>query len=198
MPENLRPELSVRDYVRLLLRRKWIVIGAVVLVPAFAVTLALRQPAVYQATGTVAIKEGNLAAIVSGIQDNSFYADPDRLAQTQIHLAETPGIAARVLRRAGTPNGNAGALLGSTAITADPNADILYFTVEDHDRGQAAVLSNAYAKEYTVLRAELDTQSLRQARADILNRIRELNAQGRGGDGKKPPPKGGPVGTVHE
>ena len=181
MTDKLRPESSVRDYAGLLLRRKWIVIGAVVLVPAIAVTLALREPAVYRATATVAIKEGNLAAIVSGIQDNSFYADPDRLAQTQIHLAETPAIAARVMRRAGTPNGDPAALLGSTVIKAAPNADILSFTVEDHDRGRAAVLANAYAKEYTVLRAELDTQSLRQARADILNRIRELKAQGRGG-----------------
>jgi Mrp family chromosome partitioning ATPase/capsular polysaccharide biosynthesis protein len=179
LSENLRPELSVRDYARLLLRRKWIVIGAVVLLPAIAVTLALRQSAVYQATATVAIKEGNLAAIVSGIQDNSFYADPDRLAQTQIHLAETPAVAARVLERAGMPSGDRSALLGSTVIKADPNADILYFTVKDHDRGQAAVLANAYAKEYTVLRAELDTQSLSQARADILKRVRELEAEGR-------------------
>jgi non-specific protein-tyrosine kinase len=179
LPENLRQELSVRDYARLLLRRKWIVIGAVVLLPAIAVTLALRQPAVYRATATVAIKEGNLAAIVSGIQDNSFYADPNRLAQTQIHLAETPVVAARVLKSAGIRDGDANALLGSTAITADPSADILYFTVKDHDRGRAAVLANAYAKQYTVLRAEVDTQSLRQARTDILKRVRELNAQGR-------------------
>jgi succinoglycan biosynthesis transport protein ExoP len=179
--ENLRPELSVRDYARLLLRRKWIVMGAVVLVPAIAVALALREPAVHRATATVALKEGNLAAIVSGIQDNSFYADPDRLAQTQIQLAETPAVAVRVLRRAGTPNGDPAALLGSTVIEAAPNADILSFTVEDHDRGRAAALANAYAKEYTVLRAELDTQSLRQARAGILKRIRELKAQGRGG-----------------
>jgi polysaccharide biosynthesis transport protein len=157
------------------------VIGAVVLLPAIAVALALRQPDVYRATATVAIKEGNLAAIVSGIQDNSFYADPNRLAQTQIHLAETPAIAGRVLKGAGSPNGDASGLLASTVITADPNADILYFTVEDHDSGRAALLANAYAKEYTVLRAGLDTQSLRQARADILKRIRELNAQGRGG-----------------
>jgi succinoglycan biosynthesis transport protein ExoP len=179
LADVLRPELSIRDYARLLLRRKWIVLGAIVLLPAIAVTLALRQPAVYRSTATVATKEGNLAAIVSGIQDNSFYADPNRLAQTQIHLAETPLVAARVLKRArieGDPN----ALLGATAITADPNADILAFTVADHDRNRAEHLANAYAKEYTILRAQLDTQSLRQARSDILKRVAELEAEGRG------------------
>src|SRR5204862_3152660 len=124
----------------------------------------------------VATKEGNLAATVSGIQDNSYYADPSRLAQTQINLAQTPAVAARVLERAGISNGNSGALLGSTQISADPNADILYFTVKDHDRNRAELLANAYAKQYTVLRAELDTQSLRQARSDILKRVAELNA----------------------
>ena len=101
MADSIRQELSIRDYAALLLRRKWIVLGALVLVPACAVALALRQPAVYRSTASVATKEGNLAATVSGIQDNSFYADPNRLAQTQIALAETPKVAAQVLKRAG-------------------------------------------------------------------------------------------------
>jgi succinoglycan biosynthesis transport protein ExoP len=178
LAETLRPELSVRDYARLLLRRKWIVLSAVVLLPAIAVALALRQPAVYQSTATVATKEGNLAAIVSGIQDNSFYADPNRIAQTQIQLAETPEVATRVLQRAGIKNGDPNALLGSTVITADPNADILSFTVKDHDRTRASLLANAYAKQYTILRGQLDTQALRQARSGILKRSAELKAQG--------------------
>jgi uncharacterized protein involved in exopolysaccharide biosynthesis len=57
LPDNLRPELSVRDYARLLLRRKWLVLGSVLLLPAIAVSLALRQPAVYRSTSTQAIKE---------------------------------------------------------------------------------------------------------------------------------------------
>ena len=181
MADVLRPELSIRDYVRLLLRRKWIVLGALVLVPAIAVALAWRQPALYQSTATVATKEGNLAATVSGIEDTSYYADPNRLALTQIHLAETPGIAARVLERAGIKDSDPAALLRSTVIEADPNANILSFTVKDHDRNRAELLANAYAKEYTILRSQLDTQSLRQARSDILRRIAELKAQGRTG-----------------
>ena len=82
-----------------------------------------------------------------------------------------------MLERAGISNGNSGALLGSTQISADPNADILYFTVKDHDRNRAELLANAYAKQYTVLRAELDTQSLRQARSDILKRVAELGGR---------------------
>ncbi|MBA3841361.1 MAG: hypothetical protein H0X39_01860 [Actinobacteria bacterium] len=179
MSETVRNELSIRDYVALLRRRKWIIVIAVVLAPVIAYLLSARQPAVYDATATVAIKEGNIAATVSGIQDNSFYADPHRLALTQITLARTPAVASAVLKRAKIRNGDPYALLGSTSITADPNSDILDFTVQDHDRERAALLANAYAKQYTIFRSFLDTQSYRQARNSIITRAAELDAEGR-------------------
>ena len=90
MAEAGRQELSIKDYVALLRRRKWIVVAMVVLVPVCAAVLSMRQHPVYQSTATVALREGDLAATVSGIADNSYYADPNRLAATQIALAETP------------------------------------------------------------------------------------------------------------
>jgi succinoglycan biosynthesis transport protein ExoP len=179
LSEAARPELSIRDYLALLRRRKWIIIIAIVVGVGAAYGFAARQPAVYQATATVATKEGNVAATVSGIQDNSFYADPNRLAATQITLAQTPAVAKAVLKRAKIRNGDPFALLGETTISADPNADILYFTVQDNNRNRATLLANAYATQYTIFRSYLDTQSYRQARNNILARVAELDAQGR-------------------
>jgi Mrp family chromosome partitioning ATPase/capsular polysaccharide biosynthesis protein len=155
------------------------VIAVAIIVPAVAYGLAKNQAPVYKSSATVAIREGDLAATVSGIVDNSYYADPNRLAETQIALAETPKVAAAVLRRAGMPRANPLSLLGSTAITANPNADLLYFTITSGDPLLATKLANAYAKQYTVLRSQLDTQTLNQARVDILKRVDELNAAGR-------------------
>ena len=179
MADPGRQELSIKDYTALLLRRKWIVIGMVVLVPLCAAVLSMREHPVYQATSTVALREGDLAATVSGIADNSYYADPNRLAATQIALAETPAVAAKVLERAKIAGGNAYALLGSTSIAANPNADLLYFTVSDGDPARATLLANSYAKQYIVLRSQQDTQTLLQARSDIMKRVNELNKQGR-------------------
>jgi polysaccharide biosynthesis transport protein len=176
--EAVRQELSIRDYVALLRRRMWIVVSAVVVVPVCAVAFSMHQHPVYESTATVATKEGNLAATVSGIQDLSYYADPNRLAQTQIALAETPSVAAQVLARAHVKDLSPGALLGSTVIAADPAADILFFTVRDHDQSRAALLANAYAKQYTFFRSALDTKAYRQAGSDILKRAAELKAQG--------------------
>jgi uncharacterized protein involved in exopolysaccharide biosynthesis len=44
-----RDGASLRDYMRLLRRRKWILLQAVILVPAIAVALSTRQSPVYQA-----------------------------------------------------------------------------------------------------------------------------------------------------
>lgn len=178
LAEIPRPELSLHDYVVLLGRRKWIVLTAVVVAPACAFALAARQHAVYQATSSVATKEGNFAATFSGIQDNSFSADPNRLAQTQITLAKTPAVAQAVLKRAHVRNSDPYALLASTSITAASNADLLYFTVRDGNRERATQLANAYAQQYTKFRSFLDTQTYRQARKSLLARAAELDAQG--------------------
>jgi Mrp family chromosome partitioning ATPase/capsular polysaccharide biosynthesis protein len=164
------------------MRRKWIVLAAVVVVPVAAYVLASRQQPHYQSTASVATKEGNLAALVSGIPDTSYYEDPTRLAQTQIALAETPSFAQHVLDRAGIKDMSPGAVLGSTSIFASPVADLMYFTVTDTDSVRAGKLANAFAKQYTIFRAELDTQSYREARAGILKRAAQLKTEGDTGD----------------
>ena len=178
MSDAARQESTVRDYARLLLRRKWIVLATVIVVPALAVVFALRQPPLYQASSKVLLKQGSLAATLSGIQDNSFWLDPSRVAQTQIELAQTPSVAVRVLEAAGIPDRDPNGFLSSVNITAEPNADILNFTVTDHDPALAQRLANEYARQYTLLRRELDTNSLKQALKDISQRIAELQATG--------------------
>jgi succinoglycan biosynthesis transport protein ExoP len=184
LPDAARQESTIRDYARLLLRRKWIVLATAVLVPALAVVFSLRQESLYSASAKVLLKQGNLAAVLAGVADYSYYVDPNRVAQTQIQLAETPAVAARVLKAAGITNGDPNALLGSVSITSDPNADILSFTVTNHDPALAERLANEYAREYTVLRRELDTHALNQALQDLSRRIRELQASGQTGYAK--------------
>ena len=179
MPDAARQEVTIRDYARLLLRRKWIVLATVILVPALAVMFALRQPALHQASAKVLLKQGSLAATISGIEDSSVWLDPNRIAQTQIELAATPSVAERVLEGAGIPDGDPSGLLSSVSITSEPNADILSFTVTDQDPALTQRLANEYAHQYTLLRRELDTASLEQALEDISRRIEELRGTGR-------------------
>jgi succinoglycan biosynthesis transport protein ExoP len=180
LPDAARQDFTIRDYARLLLRRKWVVLATVLLVPSLAVGFALRQESLYQSSAKVLLKQGNLAATLSGVQDFSYWADPNRTAETQIELAQTPAIATRVLKAARVESRDPNSLLGSLSITPSPNADILNFTVTDRDPALARRLVNAYAREYTRYRRRLDTASLNQAVQDLSRRATELQASGQG------------------
>ena len=60
---------SLRDYLRVVRRRKWIILLAVLLVPAVAVGLSLRQEKVYKATSQVLLVQQNPADQFNGIKD---------------------------------------------------------------------------------------------------------------------------------
>ena len=71
---------SLRDYLRVVRRRKWIILQAVLLVPAVAVGLSLRQEKVYKATSQVLLVQQNPADQFNGINQSSV-PPADRQAQ---------------------------------------------------------------------------------------------------------------------
>ena len=91
---------SLRDYLRVVRRRKWIILQAVLLVPAVAVGLSLRQEKVYKATSQVLLVQQNPADQFNGINQSSV-PPADRQAQTQADLARVPEVAQKTLDLAG-------------------------------------------------------------------------------------------------
>src|SRR3954470_7192056 len=90
---------TLRDYLRVVRRRKWIILQAVVLVPAVAVGLSLRQEKVYKATSQVLLVQRNPADQVNGSQVP--VPLPDRQAQTQAELVRVPAVAQKAIEIAG-------------------------------------------------------------------------------------------------
>jgi Mrp family chromosome partitioning ATPase/capsular polysaccharide biosynthesis protein len=170
----------LRDYLRVLWRRKFVVLACVVIAPAAAVALALRQPALYESEAQVAVRTQDLSSVLSGIPDPSLlYVDPIRFNQTQIALALGRDVATQVLHRAKvaslmTPD----ALIGATTVTAAPDADVLTFRVTEGNPWLAKHLANAYATQYTVFRSQYDTAAIAQALRDLNTRIASLTGAG--------------------
>ena len=133
---------TLRDYLRVVLRRLPLLLLCVVLVPAIAVALALRQHSLYSSSAEVLLQNEDLASSLAGVSQP--YVDPVRFSQTQVALAETPDVAERVVRAAKVPGLTAGAFLGSASVSANANADLLDFTVTDRDPGRAALLATTY------------------------------------------------------
>src|SRR4051794_9622608 len=74
---------TLRDYLNVARRRKWIIVQAVVLVPVAAVLFSLHQQKLYQAQAQVLLSTQNLAAQLTNTQYTGVNLQPDRIAATQ-------------------------------------------------------------------------------------------------------------------
>ena len=161
---------TLRDYLGVVRRRKWIILQAVILVPLVAVAFSLQQRSMYRASAEVLLPTQNVVAALSGINDPTVYQSPDRRAQTQADLARVPAVARDTLRRAGLKRSVADFLSHSSA-TAKTNADLLELSAEDHRPELARRLATAYADAFSAYRARLDTapyaNAKRQADAEL-------------------------------
>jgi polysaccharide biosynthesis transport protein len=177
-PESQGQSSSLRDYLRVLKRRKWLVIQAIALVPAAAIAISLSQQTLYQAGSEVLLSRQNLAATLTNTPDATLSQDADRLVQTQASLARVPAVAKRVLTAARVSDRTPQDFLDSSAVSARTNADLLEFTVTDPDPALAARLSSEYAKQFTIYRRQLDTVALQRAQHELDGQLKALEAAG--------------------
>ena len=176
--EEMRHTSNLRDYFNVVYRRKWIILQAIILVPAIAVFLSMRQDKLYQADAQVLLTQQNLANLLTGVSSSDVFQTVERVTQTQADLARVPRVANRAIENSGITARTGAVLLGESSVTAHPTANILFFSVTDRDRGLAARLATAYAQAYTEYKHELDTEALRTARTDLEARMAEIRSQG--------------------
>jgi succinoglycan biosynthesis transport protein ExoP len=62
-PIEAKRESTVKDFLEVLFRRKWIVIGIVGVATAVVIIMTLKQPAVYESTAKVLIKRGEMQGV---------------------------------------------------------------------------------------------------------------------------------------
>jgi uncharacterized protein involved in exopolysaccharide biosynthesis len=175
---RLNDAATLRDYLRVLLRHRWVVLAAAVLAPTAAVLLSLRQPPLYEASAEVLLAHQNLAATLTGTQDPTVYQQAERVAETQAQLARVPDVAQRTIDAVGVDDVTVREFLELSSVSAERNADLLEFTVQNESRGLAEQLSTEYARQFTQYRLALDTHALVLAREEVETQISELEAQG--------------------
>ncbi len=164
-------------YLRVLQRRKWMVILVALLVPAVAVLLSLRQQPRYSATAEVLLNRQNLPLALNGLSDPTALQDPGRYAQTQAQLARNSSLAERVLL-ARNLHRSPEDFLRNSDVRANPNADLVEFTVRSSDPGLAGTLATEYARQFTIYRREIDTDVIERVRRGVAAQIRDLRASG--------------------
>ncbi len=174
--------MTLREFLHVLQRRKWIVLQTLILVVAVVVGISIRQQALYQSTSRVLLSWSNLANQLTNISPSGgVQQQPDRLAETQASVARTTAVAQRVIAAVPKTGLTAGRFLGESSVTPNPSADILIFTVKSRNPDLARRLVNEYALQYTEYRHELDIAAIVRARSSIKTALDNLSAQGKQG-----------------
>jgi Mrp family chromosome partitioning ATPase len=171
---SARSPADLSSIISTLVRRKWIIIPFVVLMPLAAWAHSAGGAPSYEASADVLLNRQSQA--LSGVTDLLVW-QPERVIRTQTSIARLPVIADRVVREAGLER-DAGAFLGQSSVAADEQIDLLTFRVRDVDPGLAVELSNVYARQYLAYRRELDTKSLVEALRSVNRQLASLRASG--------------------
>ena len=164
-----RPEMTLRDYWRVIIRRSWIVIAAIIATAAPAIALSLRQEAIYSADADMLIRILPGESVFGSDQQT---VNPDRLLQNEISILEGDDVYFRVKENLGLEDDPPGVIGSSFS-----DADIINAAVESGDPQTAATLANAYVQAYIDVKREQTVNGMVAASAELQTKITELRGR---------------------
>lgn len=160
-------ELELRDYLRVLQRRKWTVFFAALVVVATALAASLLQTPVYQGTAQILLQSRSTESLFN--PNTGQRTDPARLIQTEIQILRSEPVRAEVRRRIGT----------EASISARPvgQTDVIEVTARSTDPERAAIVANTYAESYIDFRRKQAVEDLIAAGTELQAKVNALQAQ---------------------
>lgn len=159
--------MELRDYLKVLRERMWIVILATVITGAVALGLSLAQKPTYQSEADLLISESNngsssmVDAALSGLS-----AQPERGLQTQVTMLEMRTIYERVIRRLDLRM-RPDELEPMVKVAGAPQANVVAIKVTDVNAARAARIANTIADEYSLWVRDLARNRIRSAASTV-------------------------------
>ncbi|MDY0339627.1 MAG: polysaccharide biosynthesis tyrosine autokinase [Coriobacteriia bacterium] len=182
-------ELDLRDYLNVMMARKWTIIGVAVAVTLVALVWSLIQPAVYQGEAKVLISEKSSGADLFGSMGLDFSSQPERGLQTQVQLMQVRPLLENTIRELDlgiAPE----SLTTKVSVSAVGQTNIVTIVARDGDPEAAAAIANSLADEFVAWSRDYKRESLQAAadevesrlgvaREEILELGREISSQGK-------------------
>jgi polysaccharide biosynthesis transport protein len=168
---------TLADYVAILRRRKWFILGAPVLAVLAGLVVSASESSVYHANAQVLVNRTSVVSAITNVSDPAI-GDPIRFLSTEASIARASELARRVVDAAGVPGMTPSLLLASSSVHPRKDADILDVGVDASTPSVAIRLANTYAAEFTLYKTQLDTTRINEALASLKSRTDALRARG--------------------
>jgi capsular exopolysaccharide synthesis family protein len=152
-----REEGAIEQALRIVRRRKWIVLQALIAVPLMALALSVRQEEQYTATATLLFRETPAA-----LEESAAVVDPTREAATNGQLVALPVVAAQASEEL-EGRVPAGEILEDIEVTPSTNADTASVSATTNSPALSAEIANAYGAAYINFRREADRKQVQGA-----------------------------------
>jgi capsular exopolysaccharide synthesis family protein len=157
----MRPNDGALEYtLRVLRRRKFVILAALISVPLFAFLYSSAQTEEYTASATLLF------------ESETESLDASREAATNEALAALPAVAAKAAKELG---GSLNEVLGSVEVSAaNENANVTTISATNESPQRAAEIANAYSDAYIDFRRESDRSQFKESIAVLEARLDEL------------------------
>jgi non-specific protein-tyrosine kinase len=155
--EEGREEGALEQALRIVRRRKWVVLQALIAVPLMALALSARQEKQYTATATLLFRETPAV-----LEETSVLRDPTREAATNGELVALPVVATQASEEL---NGSisVGEILSSIEVTPSTNAETAAVSATTNSPELSAQMANAYGTAYINFRRNADRAQMQNA-----------------------------------
>ncbi len=155
---------DLREYLRVLYRRRTVIVLTTLVVLAGALAAAFLQTPVYQAAAEVLLQE---RATESLFDPNTGQArDPARAVETQLQVLKSKPVEAAVRSELGSAPKVLARAVGET--------DVIEVKAEDGEPRQAARIANAYAAAYIDFRRKQAVDDVLAAGQEVQNKVDDL------------------------
>jgi succinoglycan biosynthesis transport protein ExoP len=165
-----RPEMKLLDYWRVIRRRKWLIIVAVVAAVSTALALSATQSPTYRSSALILIRSDTSGTVFDSGTVRT--ADPKRTVENEISVLEGDVVLQRVKEILGVTNAPAPAKGTSSA-----TADTVSVTVESSNADTAALLANTYVQAYNDVKRDQKVESVTAASKELQKKITEMQDQ---------------------
>ena len=167
----LGASMELRDYLKVLRSRLWLIILCTVVLTAFAVGYSLSQKPAYQGVAIVLVTEQNAGTTVLGTPQTQQSYQPGRdIVQTQVEVINSPRIADQVIAEFGLHE-SAADLLKRVTASAETGTNNIVIRAINPSAADAAKLANGFAGQYVAWSRESESGSIKIAADDVQRRL---------------------------